>query len=80
MSEKKKYYYIVAPTGEVIVNVLEVTELWAWAVFGKFKAPSNIPRCYIQSREDQGYQCFSVELKQRLGTQLSNSNPDLKDK
>ena len=62
-------YVIQHPNGDILSNILEITELWAWAVLyrrqGKGRdnvSASMVPPDWIQGLKDVGYKTMQVVI------------------
>jgi hypothetical protein len=65
----KTRYVIQHPSGEILGNILEITELWAWAVLyrrqGKGRenvSASMVPPDWIQGLRDVGYRAMQIVI------------------
>lgn len=65
----QKYYAIKTPKDQLVINILEITEGWAWAEFysiqetrRKYVQPSEVPPDWITSCKCSGFKC--VEIKE----------------
>jgi hypothetical protein len=68
-----KRFAIRHPKGNLLLNILEVSEGWAWAVFymnqvKEYHLPSDVPPDWIKALRESGYRCVEMIENTRAET------------
>jgi len=74
MTTEEKRFAIKTPEYGLVVNILEISEGWAWAVFYQNQGkeyrdtpPSKVPPDWINALKERGYRCVEVFENTRTG-------------